>query len=431
MVSVRGVGNPVVDAPERVLRSLRVPGYHAAQQHRSVERTRALAAAAWTEMAESPTRPLRLERVLDGAGASTSSFYARFDGLRPLVEFCGAVRVTLERESDRGAVARAGDLRTAMAEVFAPIERPGWLPREVLAATTWNDVLSADFARCRRSRLRDLAAGLAGPMGDGAVPLESTDVVVWLHLVSSCAELAWTVGGLLAGPDGLEPLLHDLRDLGDAVLFRSTSEPAQVGALAGPFDVGVDRPQVWRSDRGEQTVSDLLAAARVAVVDHGRDLTAADLGEAVHRSASAVHDTFGTVGALLAEVARTEEVCRIPWVVFRPRPTVSDVQVAAFVLARLRAWARQHGTLGRRLVQLAMVYPELAIELAGQAAWSVAQLTEWYEACFVLPKTQVQLLFALLYATALYEVAFGIDQSASIGADALTALLTPIAREPA
>ncbi|MEZ5177216.1 MAG: hypothetical protein R2746_02750 [Acidimicrobiales bacterium] len=125
----------------------------------------------------------------------------------------------------------------------------------------------------------------------------------------------------------------------------------------------------------------------------------------MHRSRTAFFDAFGTTGAALADLARTEQVGRALTELFRPRPDVGPPALVAHLAHRGRG--RTTRITGRRLLQVAARHPELAAEVVGQVLDSVELLTGWYARCFDLPVPLVRVVFLLVLASEQHQVVWG------------------------
>ena len=406
--------DPGTAATEDDLRALVVDGYHAPQQYRTVETTRRLLAAGWQAMADDPTTPLRLEAVLARSGASASSFYSRFDGVDALVACLGLLAL-------RRAPIEVGSLDGASRTVVAPLAGTGHLPREVLAAGMWSDAYVEAQREARPAAIRRLAIGAAGP------DAEVRRLVTWLTLAEATAEQWWAVGGLVLGEDELAGLADELVRLGAQVVGGAT-RPVGGATTGGPqLDAPRVAPRVGgASDRSAVALAELRTSTREALVQHGRDLSPADVARAVHRSRTAFFDAFGTVGAALADLARTEQSGRIPTQLFRPRADVGPDALVGHLVHRIRAWQDHQGIVGRRLLQAAGEHPELARELVGQVLASADLLAGWYAPAFALAPQEVRLLFVALLAAEQHQVVWGAQPDVILGPDALDALLGPV-----
>lgn len=434
--------NPGWEATEDELRALDVAGYHAPQQFRTVETTRKLVAAGWDLMAEHPTEPLRLEEVLARSATAASSFYARFDSVRSLVDAAGLLalgaeeRTVAEHRLQPAASDRAQAVAAATTAVFAPITQPGQLPREVLASGLWSDGYTTARTRARSRALHQLAATV-GDAPDSSTEGAGAEVqrgatghlrtLTWLHLVSATVDVAWTSGSLVLDHAVLADLADRATLLGQRLLAPS---PEVVGAAhdldAGPPPRVARRPITGHSDRGAQAIAELRTATHQHLVAHGRDLSPADIAASVHRSRSAFFDAFGTTGAALADLARAEAVARIPTEVFRPRPDVGPQDLVVHLAHRIRAWQDQQGITGRRLLQAATVHRELAAEVVGQLLDSAELLTGWYAPVLDQSPTLTRLLFVVLLASEQHQVVWGNRPAVVAGPDALAALVSPV-----
>jgi hypothetical protein len=185
-------------------------------------------------------------------------------------------------------------------------------------------------------------------------------------------------------------------------------------------------PLTGHSDRGAQAIGELRAALREALVAEPRQLVPGDVARSVHRSRTAFFDAFGTTGSALADLARAEQVGRIPTELFRPRDDVAPPDLVAHLAHRVRAWQDHQGILGRRLLQVAARHPELAVEVVGQVLDSVELLTGWYGPVFDLPEPLVRAAFLLLLACEQHQVVWGPRPAAVTGPDAVAALLAPV-----
>lgn len=409
-------------AGERALRTIEVSGYHPPQQHRSVETTRRMVGAAWEAMARHPAEPLRLEEVLEGADTSASSFYSRFDRVEVLVEVAGLL--VLEAAGAEGP--DGSDLvpmrpSAATIEVFAPVLVPGALPREVLAAGLWSDPFVSAHHRHQTLQLQRLAVAVA----DGG--LSYGPALTWLHLVSALSDQAWSVGRLAVDGTVLEQLAEHASVLADVVLAPSPEAVRRSEEL-----VDLPRPALARhaitghSDRAAAALGELRSAVHRALVEQARDLVPGEVARSVHRSRTAFFDAFGTTGAALADLARAEQVARIPTELFRPRAGVGPADLVAHVARRVRAWQDHQGITGRRLLQAAAQHPELAAEVVGQLLDSVDLLAGWYESSFDLPAPLVRLVFLLVLAAEQHQVVWGARPAAVTGPEAVASLLAPV-----
>jgi hypothetical protein len=180
------------------------------------------------------------------------------------------------------------------------------------------------------------------------------------------------------------------------------------------------------SDRGAQALGELRGAVHRALIEQPRDLVPGDVARSVHRSRTAFFDAFGTTGAALADLARAEQVARIPTELFRPRAEVAPADLVAHLVHRVRAWQDHQGITGRRLLQAAARHPELAAEVVGQVLDSAELLTGWYEDFLDLPPPLVRLVFLLVLAAEQHQVVWGARPAAVMGPDALAALLAPV-----
>lgn len=417
-------------ADERALRSTEVPGYHPPQQHRSVETTRRMLGAGWDAMAAHPTEPLRLEEVLEGAATSASSFYARFDGVEVLVEVAGLLAL----DADRGRPA-SGDPMTpaaATAALFAPVLDPRHLPREVLAIGLWSDPFLTAHHRQRTTALQALAARVTDGLDglddlDDRAPSAYGRTLTWVHLVAALSDQAWSVGRLAADGAVLVHLADHAGVLAEVVLRPS---PAAVDRALRVADLPrpslARRAIIGRSDRGAQALGELRSAVHRALVEQPRELVPGDVARSVHRSRSAFFDAFGTTGAALADLARAEQVARIPTELFRPRLGLDDAELVAHLVRRVRAWQDHQGITGRRLLQAAARHPELAAEVVGQVLDSVELLTGWYQDRFDLPLPLVRLVFLLILTAEQHQVVWGPRPAPVTGPDAVAALLAPV-----
>lgn len=434
-------GNPGWAASEDDLRDLVAPGYHSAQQFRAVETTRKLVAAAWDSMAAHPAEPLRLDEVLAVSGTSASSFYSRFDSVRALVTVCGLLAVAVDdRDRSRtdevpswsSPVDHDGAVAAATTELFAPITEPGRLPREVLATGPWDDALVEARSRVRSSELQRLAFRVADRV-DEAVDDGRTfnRTLTWLHLVAASVDVAWAVGRLAVPQESLEALAPMFVVLGRRALVPS---PA---AIAAALEAEAPVPQLTsgrapvsgRSDRGARAMAELRDATRDALVEHGRDVAAADIARSVHRSRSAFFDAFGTMGVALADLARAQQVARIPTELFRPRAEVGPPDLLPHLAHRITAWQDHQGIVGRRLLQSASDHPELAAEVAGQLLDSVELLTGWYAPMFDLSPSLVRVVFALLLMAEQHQVVWGRRPAVVAGPEAVRSLFAPVTVE--
>ncbi|MBX3284295.1 MAG: hypothetical protein KF703_03045 [Actinobacteria bacterium] len=406
-------------ADEGALRVVAVDGYRSPQQHRSVETTRRMLGAAWDAMAAHPAEPLRLEEVLDGADTSASSFYARFDGIDTLVEVAGLL--ALDHDAVGTPPAYPVGPGAATEAVLASVLARGALPREVLAVGLWSEPFVAAHHRRRTAELRAAAVAVA----DGGADYGRS--ASWLHLVAALADQAGAIGRLVVADADLAALAGHVTGLAEVLL---EPEATTDGRVAGVVDL--DRPTVARpalaghSDRGAQALGELRAALHRALLAEPRALVPGDVARSVHRSRTAFFDAFGTTGAALADLARTEQVGRVPTELFRPRPDVGPPALVAHLAHRVRAWQDHQGITGRRLLQVAARHPELAAEVVGQVLDSVELLTGWYARCFDLPVPLVRVVFLLVLASEQHQVVWGARPAALTGPDALARLLAPV-----
>lgn len=420
--------NPGRSASDEELWALEVDGYRPPRQHRASETTRRLVACGWELMADHPDRPLRLEDLLAATGVSTSSFYARFDHLASLVEVAGllALAADARRTPPGPAPTRAIALDHATRCTWAPILVPTHLPREVLVVGVWRAHYVAARSAARTRRIHELALTVAG---DGEAPGDATvrtgRVVTWLHLSAATADLLWAIGLPPLGIDRLVGAAGTASALG-ARLLDVTAPPGPVGALAllpsarrasppGPFH------------RSARAAAELRPAIRAALVQEGLAITTGAVARSVHRSRGSFADAFGTLDRALADLARAEQVARIPTELLRPRDDVPPAELVAHLVRRIRRWQDQKGVVGRRLLQSAGSHPELAAEVMGQLLDSAELLTGWYAASFaVLDEDLVRLVFVMLLAHELHRVLWGAVPDALGGPAAVAALLQPM-----
>jgi AcrR family transcriptional regulator len=438
--------NPGREATDDELRRADAHGYHPAQQRRSLDTTRTLVTSAWDLMADHPGRPLRAAEVLAATGVSSSSFYGRFESLHALVEYAGLVAISVEErrraEPDR-ACGDAGPpeevLGAATREVFAPALVPGRLPREVLASGAWSEPYVDAYGRCRQLLIRDLAGRVVLAMPtDATGELEPASasyprLLTWLHLICSAAHQLWAVGGAVLPATYLSELADVAVHLGGHLFAPAdVSGPERPDALDLPPPPTMRRRRVVpaRSDRGERAARELRDALHRELLRQGRELSPTEVTRSVHRSRTSFFDAFGTVGSALADLARAEQIGRVPTQVLRPRSDVGPDAVVAHVIGRLRAWQDHHGITGRRLLQAAPDHPELAQEVLGQILDSVELLTGWYAPAFTLPEDHVRALFTLLIAAEQHQVVWGPQPVVVAGPRAVDALLGPVIRRP-
>ncbi len=437
----RGAGNPGCDATDDELRALAVVGYHAPQQLRSIETTRRLLAAAWDEMAAHPAESLRLEEVLAASGTSASSFYSRFDSVRALVEFSGLVAEAVE-ERHRASGSPLGTslawepgapaIAVATAHTFAPIVVPGQLPREVLAAGMWSDAYVTARARGRSTCLQVLAMRTVNDTPDDDDPQLYARVLTWLHLASAVADQAWASAGGVLPASRLQDLATTTALLSEVLFCPSPSSTRRSRTMVGELPVSLPRPPISsHSDRGARAIAELREATHQGLVQHGRDLSPGEIARSVHRSRSAFFDAFGTLGTALADLARAEQVGRIPTELFRPRPEIGPNELVPHVVRRVRAWQDHHGITGRRLLQAAPDHPELAVELIRQMLDSVELLASWYAPMFELPPMLTRLVFLAILASEQHHVVWGARPDVVVGPDAVGALLAPVMADAA
>ncbi len=418
--------NPGHVATEDDLRDLVVEGYHPPQQFRTVETTSRIVVAAWELMATQPRTPLRVDDVLARSGIAGSSFYARFDGSDPLVEVCGLLALAAERRAREGCVAPPATVTASTDELVAPLLDPGLLPREVLAVGAWSEAYV-------EARQRDAVAEVtwrAGAAMDGRGPDEPVDtyrrLVTWFQLTRAQVDILAALGPLALEAEALGVRTR-LRVALGARLFGEPHLAGSTGTAAAGGGIASERRAVRaRSDRGAAAVAELRRATREVLIARGRALTPGEVAASVHRSRSAFFDAFGSVGAALADLARAEQLARIPTELFRPRADLRPDQLIAHLAHRLHAWQAHQGIAGRRLLQVAAEHPPLAVELLAQVEDSVSLLTGWYGTWLDLPEAEAHAAFGALLLLHQHAVVWGTPAPAATSAEALSLLFDPL-----
>lgn len=340
--------NPGWASTEDELRDLIAPGYHPAQQFRAIETTRKLVAAAWDAMADHPSEPLRLDEVLARSGTSASSFYSRFDSVSAVVSVCGLLAVGVNertRTQPEGAARRmlpvdhADAVAAATTELFAPILEPGQLPREVLATGLWEEDVVVARTRACASVLQRLAFEVSDRAdGDPAASRAFNRTLTWLDLVAASVDVAWTVGRLVLPQESLDGLAPLAIALGQRTLAPTEANAITARSVTSrpPRFTTPRTPVAGLSDRGARAIAELRTATREVLVEHGRQVSAADIARSVHRSRSAFFDAFGTMGVALGDLARAQQVARIPTELFRPRADVGPQELLPHLAHRIR-----------------------------------------------------------------------------------------------
>ena len=197
------------------------------------------------------------------------------------------------------------------------------------------------------------------------------------------------------------------RELLESILLGKTDDLADTLARAS-FDEK-RRAVFWAASAGNSAALEAIARS-------------------VHRSRTSFLDAFGSLGAALAEVARAEQVGRIPTQVLRPRVDVPPHDLVAHLASRLHSWQDHQGITGRRLLQMAADHTDLAQEIMGQVLNSAELLTGWYHPVFDLPEDHVRALFLLILAAEQHAVVWGSAPLVITGPQALDALLRPLLR---
>ncbi|MBP7631278.1 MAG: hypothetical protein KA758_12555 [Acidimicrobiales bacterium] len=456
--------NPGRDATDAEMLGSAVDGYHAARQQRSLATTRLLVTTAWDLMAEHPERPLRAADLLAVSGVSASSLYGRFESLHALVEHAGLIALAVQErrraEQPDGWIAGHDTMGAVTRETFASVLEQGRLPREVLATGAWSDTYLAAFGRTSRILLRDLAAaasvllpghtadadrpilptGGAGPAPGAGTPghRRSAPGVVgdpattyhrllsWIHLSSAAADHLWAVIGTDRSTVDLQSLAEVAGHLGTR-LFETADVSASTPHLV---TAPVPRPPrvTGATHLGARAFGELRIALHHEILTRGRHVSTEAIARSVHRSRTSFFDAFGSLGAALAEVARAEQVGRIPTQVLRPRVDVPPHDLVAHLASRLHSWQDHQGITGRRLLQMAADHTDLAQEIMGQVLNSAELLTGWYHPVFDLPEDHVRALFLLILAAEQHAVVWGSAPLVITGPQALDALLRPLLR---
>lgn len=422
------------------LRGAAVDGYRPGEQLRSLRTTRRLLAALWSEMVGRPQHHVALHDVLAAGGASSSSFYERFENIESLVLLTGSLLLDLDARRrevappgcEPDAPCPRGELvATATSELVESVLPPGGVPREVLATGVWNDDYVARRAVERAHRARHFALRVARA-DEPADPRAGGDrtyarALTYAHLVSALWEQAWMIGGLLLDPSWFERRVEHITLLGELLFDPRPELWERARVIEDTLDVRLAAPALEvRSARHLATVTELRDATRLALLEHGLALAPSEVAASVHRSPSAFFDTFGSVAGALADLATVHEIGVLPVVVFRPREAVGPADLVEHLAWRLRAWSDSRGLVGRRLLQAAGRHPAVAGVVHEQTMRSVELLVGWYAPMVALPPPLLRKVFFALLGLEHHQVLWGRLPDVVAGPAALGALLTPV-----
>ncbi len=433
--------DPLGDTSLSHLRSIDLPGFALPQQVRTLEATRDILRATWAAMTESPETPPELAAVLARAGVSPSTFYSRFRGIEGPITLLGLL--WLEAEPSAGSAVSTMEeewpgeepcprlvvLDRVTRAATLSVSTPSWSPRSFQVYGQWSDQYVAARRQWSHRRVRDLAAvAEATGTSESEAPLSQPRLLSWLALVSTASDQAALVEAVgLADRPTRESYATATTVLGE-LLFAPTPDVWDV-ARALPENTMTPtpmRPLLGLSDRKSKTISDFRQATRTHLLSSAPHLSVREIAALAHRSPAAFHDTYGTLGRAVADLALVEQVARIPAEVFEPCSGPGAPHVVEHVARRLVAWHASQGDIGRRLLQMGGLYPEVAAVLAGQTLDSVERLMSWCGDPLDWPRGIARLVFGLLLLTHRHQVVWGSQPDSIGGPLALAELFAPL-----